>query len=137
VIFTDDLGKIPAERREQARTYEEDTSGPAAAVEAEKAKQPTQEAEGDSTKAIRKEGERLQSLRDTLDEEYNALAEENRKLRDEQKQAVTPDQIKAVNKKVVSFNARFKAYEEKTEAFKTQLEAYNRRVEAHETKNGQ
>ena len=131
VIFTDDLNTIPVDKREQAKAYQEsETETPA----------PTQLDEADNTpedtsESIRKEGQKLQERRDTLEQEYNALVEENSTLRKEQKQAVTPDQINAVNKKVVSFNARFKAYEEKSEAFKSQLEAYNRRVAAAEAKN--
>ena len=133
VIFTDDLSKIPVEKRDQAKAYEEpeQRTVPSGGVG-----QPSKTVENapDASEAIRKVGERLQSLRDTLDQEYNALVEENNNLREEQKQAVTPDQIKAVNKKVVSFNARFKAYQEKAEAFKSELDAYNNRVEAAETK---
>ena len=130
VIFTDDLSKIPIDKREQAKAYEESEQN---ATTPTPTPQTMNKGGPDTSEAIRKEGQRLQTLRDALDQQHNALAEENSKLREEQKQAVTPDQIKAVNKKVVSFNARFKAYQEKAEAFKSQVDDYNRRVEAVET----
>ncbi len=132
-IFTDDLSKIPVDQRARAKAYEETEQSAAPSTPLDQPAKATETAP-DSSEAIRKVGAHLQSLRDALDQEYNALAEENSKLREEQKQAVTPDQVKAVNKKVVSFNARFKAYQEKAEAFKSELDAYNRRVEAVEGK---
>lgn len=135
VIFTDDLSKIPADKREEARAYEESGRSPSPApAPLTEAQSPSNGKSAPGTlEAIRQEGDRLQGVRDELDQEYNLLAEENSKLREEQKQAVTPDQVKAVNQKVVSFNTRFKAYQAKSEAFKSELDAYNRRVEAAET----
>ncbi len=134
VIFTDDLSKIPADKRKEAKAYEENAGLSQPAVSAEPKVESAAENTTDNLESIQKEGDRLDGLRAELDKEYSALADENSKLKEEQKQAVTPDQIKAVNKKVVSFNTRFKAYQEKSEAYKAELEAYNRRVEAAETK---
>jgi DNA repair exonuclease SbcCD ATPase subunit len=134
VIFTDDLSKIPADKREEAKAYEESDRSPAPEPLTEAQSPSNGKSTSDTLEAIRQEGDRLQSVRDALDQEYNLLAEENSKLREEQKQAVTPDQVKAVNQKVVSFNTRFKAYQAKSEAFRSELDAYNRRVEAAETK---
>jgi hypothetical protein len=135
VIYTDDLSKIPPDKRAEAKSYQSSAQDATDASQPEAPAQPSAtQQEQDPLEAIRAEGERLQGLKEDLDAEYNSLAEENSKLKAEQKEAVTPDQIKAVNKKVVSFNARFKAYQEKSETYKTQVEAYNRKVEAAEAK---
>jgi hypothetical protein len=135
VIYTDDLSKIPAEKRAQAKSYQSSVQEATAAPQPEAPTEPSDtQKEQDPLQAIRAEGERLQGLKENLDAEYNSLADENSQLKEEQKQAVTPDQIKAVNKKVVDFNARFKAYQEKSETYKSQVEAYNRKVEAAEAK---
>ena len=134
VIFTDDLSKIPADQRDQAKLYEASKPDASAPSKTDQTSSSIQDSPTESLEADRKEGERLQSLKTALDQEYNALAEERSKLLEEQKQAVTPEQNKAFNDKVVNFNARLKAHQEKTDAFKSQVDAYNRRLEAAEAK---
>jgi len=134
-IYTDDLSKVPEAQRSQATMYEESNTkipepgmqeGPASAVSPEQ--------QTDETDALKKEGQRLLTVKQDLDQEYNELVSENAKLKAEQKEAVTPDQIKAVNKKVVSFNTRFQAYQEKSASYETDVRAYNERLSAAEPK---
>ena len=135
VINTDDLSKVPKAQRSQAKMYDESVSRPPSsdepkALSDEKSSSQTQNEMED----LKAEGRRLLSVKEKLDKEYDDLAAENAKLKDEQKEAVTPDQIKAVNKKVVGFNTRFQAFQEKNAAYKAEVDAYNERVRAAESK---
>jgi Zn-dependent M32 family carboxypeptidase len=134
VIYTDDLSKVPAEQRSQAEVYDESHTriAPQPAQE-EKPSASTPGEQGAGLDSLRKEGERLLKIKEELDNEYNALTKENADLKTEQQSAVTPDQIKAVNKKVVNYNARFQAYQEKSAAYEADVKAYNERTKAVET----
>ena len=129
VIYTDDLSKVPAEQRSQAEMYEESITPPPSQDEKAVESDPGGPI---GKETLRKEGERLLKVKEELDKEYQALAEENAELKTEQAAAVTPDQIKAVNKKVVSYNARFQAYHEKSSAYEAEVKAYNERTKAFE-----
>lgn len=134
VIYTDDLSKVPPEQRSKAQMYEEShtTAAPQPAQEGKTASSATDKQPADS-ESFRKEGERLLNLKEELDKEYNALVKESAELKAEQQAAVTPEQIKAVNKKVVGYNARFQAYHEKSSAYEADVKAYNERTQAAET----
>ena len=136
VIFTDDLSKVPKAQRSQAKMYEESVSQtpPSNAPEMRPDEKSSSPASGEMD-SLEAEGRRLLSTKERLDEEYKELAAENAKLKSEQKEAVTPDQIKAVNKKVVGFNTRFQAFQEKNAAYQAEAEAYNKRVREAESKS--
>lgn len=128
VIYTDDVSKVPIDQRAGAETIGD--SSPVADRESA-AKGPGNgigARQGDHQASLRRERIQLDGIKRELDSEFQRLADENARLKAEQKTAVTPDQIKAVNKKAVSFNARFQAYQEKDAAYKTRLEAFNKRV---------
>jgi hypothetical protein len=130
-IYTDDLSKVPEAQRSKATMYEESISKktPPDNAETPPAQQPANEMD-----TLKSEGQRLIAVKAQLDKEYNELAAENTKLKAEQKEAVTPDQVKSVNKKVVSFNTRFQAYQEKSAAYQADVETYNKRVRLAESK---
>lgn len=128
VIYTDDLSRVPIDQRTGAETIgdsspithgETAAKGPNSSIGAR---------QGDHKASLRRERIQLDEIKRELDSEFQRLADENARLKAEQKTAVTPDQIKAVNKKAVSFNARFQAYQEKEAAYKSRLEAYNKRA---------
>ena len=128
VIFTDDLSKVPVDQRDGAETIAD--SGPITHGQAA-TRDPNDgigARQADPKTSLRRERLQLDEIKRELDSEFQRLVDENTRLKAEQKAAVTPDQIKAINKKAVSFNARFQAYQEKDAAYKTQLEAYNKRV---------
>lgn len=134
VIYTDDLSKVPAEQRSKAEMYEESVTSPPSQTSPEKqALNSASDKQPLDRKALKIEGERLLKLKEELDKEYQALAKENTDLKTEQEKAVTPDQIRAVNKKVVSYNARFQAYQEKSSAYETDVKAYNERMKTVES----
>lgn len=128
VIYTDDFSKVPIDQ--QAGT---ETIGDSSPISDRKsaAKSPGNgigARQGDHQTSLRRERIQLGEIKRELDSEFQRLADENARLKAEQKAAVTPDQIKAVNKKAVRFNARFQAYQEKDAAYKTRLEAFNKRM---------
>jgi Zn-dependent M32 family carboxypeptidase len=131
LIYTDDLSKVPVEQRSQAEMYDESHSSAAPQqVQEEKTVETPPDHQSTAMDALQKEGERLVKLKEELDKEYYALVEENTHLKAEQKEAATPEQIKAVNKKVVSYNTRFQAYHEKSSAYEADVKAYNERSSA-------
>jgi Zn-dependent M32 family carboxypeptidase len=135
MIFTDDLSKVPADQRSQATMYEEshtDQSVPSVQEGQAAGNSPEQQANEDE--ALKIEAQRLIKVKEKLDQEYNELSSDNAKLKAEQKEAVTPDQIKAVNKKVVNFNTQFQAYQEKSAAYEAEVKAYNERVSKAQAK---
>jgi gas vesicle protein len=131
VIYTDDLSKVPAEQRSKAEMYDESVASPP--PESTQEEKPAGSASGKQSsdfEALKKEGERLLKLKEELDTEYQALAKENAELKTEQQSAVTPEQIKEVNNKVVNYNARFQAYREKSSAYEIDVKAYNEKSKA-------
>ncbi len=132
-IHTNDLNKVPIGQREGAKVSDGDNlvtpSSDKESISADSAGLP----DGKDSE-LKEEQLELEALKSKLREEFNALAEENARLKAEQKAAVTPAQRKAFNKQVVSFNTRFQAYKEKEAVYKTRLEHYNKRLKA-ETSN--
>jgi len=126
VIYTDDLDKVPDGQRESAKVPDEENLVPPGTKEEKRSSNPDTRSDGVTADH---DGEKAQLavLKTKLREEFNALAEENARLKAEQKTAVTPAQRKAFNKQVVSFNTRFQAYKEKEAAYKSRLEKYNKR----------
>jgi len=132
-IYTDDLNKVPVGQQEGAKVSEGDGLLLPGLGEEKPASVPVRPSDGDSGD-LKKAQVELDTLKAKLREEFNALAEENARLKAEQKTAVTPAQRKAFNKQVVSFNTRFQAYKEKEAAYKSRLEQYKKRLKA-ETSN--
>jgi Domain of unknown function (DUF4124) len=136
VIFTDDLSTVPEALRPQATVYDDSAAGIATATTGNQPAKASivREQAAHAIQDLKKEGQRLLMVKTQLDQEYNALVSENTRLKAEQHQAVTPEQIKAVNKKVVGFNTRFQAYQEKSAAYQSQIKAYNQKLRDAESK---
>jgi len=127
VLYTDDLSNIPADQREKAQKYE------AAQSSAEETPPPEKKAAKTEPAAPQTdERKRLLQQEEVLNSEYQGLMKERDDLDEEKKSAVTPDQIKAYNLKVVDFNTRIKAYEEKRSAYSEKVDAYNDRLRTEE-----
>jgi hypothetical protein len=127
-IYTDDLSRVPLDQRAGVEIFGDSNPITPRETVAEGPNNRTGARQGDHKASLRRERIQLDEIKRELDSEFQRLADENTRLKAEQKAAVTPDQIKAVNKKAVSFNTRFQAYQEKASVYKTQLEAYHKRV---------
>lgn len=129
VIYTDSLDGIPDDQRSAAKVPDgENLVPPGSKGPMASSGQPAPS--GDATVDLKSEQAELEALKSTLKAEFKALADENTRLKEAQKSAVTPDQRKAFNREVVSFNTRFQAYKEKEAAYQSRLEEFNRRLKA-------
>lgn len=134
-LFTDDLSKVPVDQRARAAIYEESSGDqPATNADSGAKNENSPQQPADTVETLKMEGQRLLKVKEELDKNYKALADENARLKAEQEAAVTPDQIKAVNKKVVTYNAQYQAYQEKSAAYEAEVKAYNERLSKVETK---
>lgn len=128
-IYTDDLNNVPAGQRENAKVPDSWSLLPPGVGEGQPSltSDPMPDA---AIKDLKAEKEALDALKEKLKKEFSALAEENARLKAAQKAAVTPDQRKAFNKHVVSFNTRFQAYKEKEAVYQSRLDQYDLRLKA-------
>ncbi len=132
-FYTNDLNMVPIGQREGAKVSNSENPGQPGSAN-EKTSAGSVGLSDDQADDLKEEQLELEALKAKLKEEFNALAQENARLKAEQKTAVTPDQRKAFNKQVVSFNTRFQAYKEKEAAYKSRLEQYNKRLKARTSK---
>lgn len=130
VLYTDDLSKVPVEQRDKAQSYEDSQSPAPPAVKETK----TDESQNDLSPAVggslENERQSIQAREKALNDEYNSLMKERTALDQEKQDAVTPDQIKAYNQKIVEFNARIQAYEEKRAVYADQVAAFNDKLKS-------
>jgi len=94
----------------------------------------TDESQHDASRAVgsslENERQSIQAREKALNDEYNSLMKERAALDQEKQDAVTPDQIKAYNQKIVEFNARIQAYEEKRAVYADQVAAFNEKLKS-------
>jgi hypothetical protein len=129
IIYTDDISRVPDAQRENAGVSEQQDFIPFGAG-ASAAPPETVSPSKDALEDLKIEQEQLEALKAKLELEFKSLAHENARLKAAQKKAITPDQRKAFNKEVVSFNTRFQAYKEKEAAYKSRRDKVNKRFDA-------
>ncbi|MGD8837281.1 MAG: DUF4124 domain-containing protein [Desulfobacteraceae bacterium] len=135
MIYTDDLHQVPEDQRSNPELRlggdrippfgSDDTKH-----EAIKTAQPA-----DQNKSLEKERLRLDSIKEKLEKEFRFLVQENAGLKEEQKAAVTPEQVKAINRKTVDFNTRLHAYQEKKAVYDAQIEDISKQLMAKDPSN--
>lgn len=128
IIYTDDLSNVPVDQRLNAKIYETTDQVPPPGLSNVESDNISEGRQIDQDRHLVNERKQLEAIKENLDKEFKSLVEENARIKEEQKTAVTPKQVKYVNKKAVRFNTRFQAYQEKEAAYKTRLEAYNKRL---------
>ncbi|MBI5062005.1 MAG: DUF4124 domain-containing protein [Desulfatitalea sp.] len=129
VLYTDDLSKVPADQREQARAYDESFSKPAKPKDSSTPKAPAAQNPAEA-QAFEAERRQLEEQEQTLNREYDGLMKQRATLDEEKASAVTPAQIKDYNQKIVDFNSRIQSYEGKRDAYSEKVKAFNERAKS-------
>ena len=124
VLYTDDLSKVPADQREQARAYDESFGKPAK-PQASPAPQAPAAPNPAAAQALEAERKQLEEQEQTLNREYDDLMKQRAALDEEKANAVTPAQIKEYNQKIVDFNSRIQSYEGKRDAYSEKVKTFN------------
>ncbi len=127
MIYTDDMNQIPQDYRSKAEviTSTDFLSPFGTDTDGTKPKNPA--LPDPPGKDLENERRRLAATKARLEAEFRALVKENTGLKEEQKAAVTPEQVRAINKKAVDFNTRFRAYQEKKAAYEAQIKSFNKK----------
>lgn len=128
IIYTDDLSNVPVDQRPKAKIPETTDQVPPPGFSNVESDNTSGQRQIDEDRHFLDERKQLEAIKKNLDKEFKSLVEENARIKEEQKTAVTPDQVKSVNKQAVRFNTRFQAYQEKEAAYKTRLKAFNQRL---------
>lgn len=124
-LYTDDLSNVPPGQRQTVREYEE---APAAALTEEKAVETQAPSTDNPVNALENERKQLQQQEKDLNGEYEALQKKRDSLDQERGAAVTPEQIKAYNQKIVDFNTHIKSYEERRTVYTERVKSFNDRL---------
>jgi predicted nucleic acid-binding Zn-ribbon protein len=120
-IYTEDLDQVPPDQRSSPEVFPATRQLPPFGPHAGK----TTASAPDLSAHMENERRRLAARKTELEAELRSLVKENKGLKQEQKVAVTPEEIKAINIKAVDFNIRFSAYQEKKAAYDAQVKAFN------------
>ncbi len=140
MIYTDDRRQVPKDQRSNAKVHLDRNQIPPfgsgdTKQETTKTAQSPDQNKQDQNKSVEKERLRLDVTKEKLEEEFRFLVKENTGLKEEQKAAVTPEQVKAINKKAVDFNTRFRAYQEKKALYDAQIETFNKQLITKDSNN--
>ena len=134
--YTDDLGKVPENKRVDVQTYTESQ----AAEETKEQEEEEVSAEGAKSKPltteteIKTQGEKndlfeikrnLEQKKLALDRELQVLLKEKEALDDTRETAQTRAETQKHNEKTVEFNEKFAEFKEKQTAFNAEIKAYN------------
>jgi chromosome segregation ATPase len=123
VLYTDDLGKVPAEQRKSVQSFENAPANSAPEHSAPEIKQTDDPAAG-----IEKERNQLVQQEEKLTREYEKLQKERDVLDSEKENATTPDQLKTYNTKISDFNTRVKEYQKNRDDHTNKVNSFNERL---------
>ena len=135
VRFTDDLGKIPKDQREEIPAYwesRESETEPAAETEddAEASRSYLSDTDETNEAELEQESKRLETMRTELQQEYEALVQEQEKIRPDK--AVTKSKAKAKEyiRQKAALRERADQYDAKRKAYEAAVRTYNEKVRA-------
>jgi hypothetical protein len=113
VRFTDNLGDVPRDQRENIQEYQETTTP-------EVTEAPVEETPDLNTRA-----DQLNVERELLAKEYAELEKEREKIEQTTRDPQNDADYEAFKQQVDAYNDRIKAYEEKRKQFQIKVDAFN------------
>lgn len=136
VRFTDDLNMIPKEQREEIPAYRESKSPEpeAAPAEAETETADTGSLLSDDEEAseaeLEQESKRLEALRGELQQEYEALLQEQERIKPDKAVTRSAAKVKEYERRKAALKERAGKYDAKRKAYEAEVQAYNERIRA-------
>ncbi len=135
VRFTDDLGKIPKDQREDIPAYWESRESETEAAaesgdDAEASRSYLSDTDEATEEELAQESKRLETMRNELQQEYEALVQEQERIRPDG--AVTKSKAKAreYNRQKAALRERADQYDANRKAYEAAVQIYNEKVRA-------
>lgn len=134
IRFTDDLGNVPEDKRENAKRIREAPYSPMPS-EWQESPEGTEETpwggnDQEETNAdLVEKGEALRSEQSELQKEYESIEEERALLGDPPSEDAPLEEFEAYGDKVDELNSRILDYQERLEDHENRVEAYNARFD--------
>lgn len=120
VSYTDDFSKVPKKQRVDVKSFisvqQEINNNPDLEKQASTGEDPHKIMDNSGTDE-KKAYEEFESLKESLEQEFELLNKERDELAMERKKLKNEAAVKAFNQKASALNARIKAYESKKQAF--------------------
>lgn len=132
IRFTDDLSQVPKDQRTTVTSYDESESAQQTAAPVGKKKDGQQplEQKQEAGNSLDAQGKQIQSKKDELDKQYQALMQEKARLEAEKEKPKSTDETVQLNQKISELNKNISQYDQKRKALNVEIEAYNARVAA-------
>lgn len=134
IRFTDDLGNVPEEKRENIKRIREvpdyDTSAESQEPAPEEQETAREDNDSEETGAdLVEQGDELRREQSELKEEFERIEEEKAALGDPPGEDTPGEEFEAYRDKVDAINTRIQAYQEKLKDHEERVKAYNARFE--------
>jgi hypothetical protein len=114
IRFTDNLGDVPVDQRENVKEYRE-------TITPEATEEPV-----DKPMDLNVRADQLNAERDMLEKEYAELEKERESLEQTTRDPQNDADYEAYKSQVDAYNNRIKSYEEKRKQFQLKVDAFNR-----------
>jgi hypothetical protein len=127
--FTDDITEVPADQRAQLKEYKS-VATPKPSVDT------TEKEDAPEKTGLDAMAQQLETEKAALEEEYQALAEEDRRIKASVADPNNPpdpeaynEQLKALQRKIEAYDARRRAFQEKAAAFDAHVKKQQRNAQ--------